>query len=232
MQQHYSCYPWCGCNQSCIGQTCFSEGNRKRSGTVALLQYLKNSQRMSTVKESKLRKSKHKTSWGRSHLDHFMHVHYVDAMWTAWLPCVCAIWDLQYRKVHSQRQRIDPTIQGSRTLHCRALVTAMSWERFISQIQCANRTSAGCFVVMFPLESLSIQSLGLLMSCFNLFHGSCSCCRKIEYIESSNGKCRIWKMKEDRLKWPFHLSTKMSVFVVPLDSKPKRATTTFCVCVG
>lgn len=38
---------------------------------------------------------------------------------------VCAIWDLQYRKVHSQRQRIDPTIQGSRTLHCRALVTAM-----------------------------------------------------------------------------------------------------------
>lgn len=89
MQQHYLCYPWCGCNQSCIGQTCFSEGNRKRSGTVALLQYLKNSQRMSTVKESKLRKSKHKTSWGRSHLDHFMHVHYVDAMWTAWLPCVC-----------------------------------------------------------------------------------------------------------------------------------------------
>lgn len=52
-------------------------------------------------------------------------------MYTMWMQCglpdclVCATWDLQYRKVHSQRQRIDPTIQGSRTLHCRALVTAM-----------------------------------------------------------------------------------------------------------
>ena len=125
-----------------------------------------------------------------------MHIASI-CMYTMWMQCglsfVCHLGpSIPQKFIPSGKESIPPS--RDRVL-CTAVHWSPPWERFISQIQSANPTApvCGCLVVMYPLESPSIQSLGLLMPCFNLFHGSC--CLK---IKSSKCKCRIWTKDERR----------------------------------
>lgn len=104
--------------------------------------------------------------------------------------CLSCVWDLQYRKVHSQRQRIDPTIQGSRTLH-RALVTAMG-EVHLSDSVCKPGISwMLCGYVSARVTKYSVFRIVDVLFQFVLWFLFLLLQNQIEFGQ---------KMKEDRLK--------------------------------